>query len=271
MSGNSPTLFAHYLARWNLAPDGEPIVTPTSRLLPVRAGAVAAMLKIARIDEERVGNRLMAWWNGEGAAAVLAHDDDAILMERAAGGTSLAHVFPERGDDAASRTICAVLVKLHAARGRPPAPLPSLADWFAPLARTAQAQGGLFRVAAATAADLLTEPRDLVVLHGDMHHGNVLDFGGRGWLAIDPKGLIGERGFDYANIFCNPDHATATQPGRLARQASVVAEAEPLDRSRLLAWILAWAGLSAAFSLDDGHSPEPALRIAELAASEFRR
>jgi aminoglycoside/hydroxyurea antibiotic resistance kinase len=42
------------------------------------------------------------------------------------------------------------------------------------------------------------------VLHGDLHHGNVLDFGLRGWLAIDPKGLLGERGFDFANIFTNP-------------------------------------------------------------------
>jgi streptomycin 6-kinase len=40
---------------------------------------------------------------------------------------------------------------------------------------------------------LLTTQREKVVLHGDMHHGNVLNFGSRGWLAIDPKGLIGER------------------------------------------------------------------------------
>jgi hypothetical protein len=56
------------------------------------------------------------------------------------------------------------------------------------------------------------ERRDVVVLHGDMHHENILKFSSRGWLAIDPKGLVGERGFDYANIFCKPrqrdrDHA----------------------------------------------------------------
>jgi streptomycin 6-kinase len=37
-------------------------------------------------------------------------------------------------------------------------------------------------------------------------------------LAIDPKRLVGERGFDYANIFCNPDRHTATSPQRLSRQ-----------------------------------------------------
>jgi streptomycin 6-kinase len=104
------------------------------------------------------------------------------------------------------------------------------------------------------------------VLHGDLHHGNVLDFAERGWLAIDLKGLAGERGFDFANIFCNPDVAVATAPGRLKRQASVVAEAARLDRARLLRWILAYAGLSAAWTIGESGDPKLALSIAEMAA-----
>lgn len=100
---------------------------------------------------------------------------------------------------------------------------------------------------------------------------NVLNFGLRGWLAIDPKGLIGERCFDYANIFCNPDPEMATMPGRLSRQVRVVAEAAHLERHRLLTWIVAWAGLSAAFLVDDGLSPNAALTIVELAATELNR
>jgi streptomycin 6-kinase len=109
------------------------------------------------------------------------------------------------------------------------------------------------------------------VLHGDIHHGNILDFGERGWLVIDPKGLIGERGFDYANLFCNPDHGTATAPGRLVRQVEVVSEAAGLERRRLLQWILAWAGLSAVWHLSDGTTPETALEAAQLADAELRR
>ncbi len=37
--------------------------------------------------------------------------------------------------------------------------------------------------------------------------------GPRGWLAIDPKGLIGERGFEYANLFRNPDAEVALSAG----------------------------------------------------------
>ena len=110
-------------------------------------------------------------------------------------------------------------------------------------------------------------------LHGDIHHGNILDFGERGWLAIAPKGLLGERGFDYANLFCNPSHPVATAPSRLARQADVVARAANLDRMRLLHWILAWAGLSAVWGIEGGNDRhiEPTLRIAKIAAAEIDR
>jgi streptomycin 6-kinase len=94
-----------------------------------------------------------------------------------------------------------------------------------------------------------------VALHGDMHHGNILDFGSRGWLAIDSGGLPGDRYFDHGNIFCNPGHDIATMRGGLTSQIHVVAEAAGLERGRLLAWIIAWSGLSAVCLLDDGPVP----------------
>src|SRR5215467_4628943 len=100
-----------------------------------------------------------------------------------------------------------------------------------------------------------------------MHHCNVLRFGSCRWLAVDPKGLTGERGFDHANIFFNPDNQSASLPGRLAHQIRKVADAADLERSRLLAWIIAWSGFSAACSLEDHMPPTFALGIAEFAAS----
>jgi streptomycin 6-kinase len=261
-------MFGEYLKRWELTPDGEPIVTRTSRLLPVRSGDVPAMLKVAFLDEERIGGLLMQWWSGCGAARVMARDENAILMERAVSAASLADVARNRDDDA-SRIICTVLAQLHTPRGQAPVALPALSEWFESLRTAAEARGGLFGIAAVAALDLLSSQQDIVVLHGDMHHGNVLDFGPRGWLAIDPKGLVGERYFDYANIFCNPDAEMATMPGRLSRQVRVIAEAARLERRRLLAWIVAWAGLSAAFNLDDGLPPNGALTMVELAAAEL--
>jgi streptomycin 6-kinase len=266
-------MFSDYLELWELTPDGDPVVTPTSRLLPVRQGGRPAMLKVAVHPEERRGNLLMTWWNGQGAASVLEHAGDAILMERAQDTTSLAELARHGRDDEASRIICTTVGRLHAQGSAPPRHLLDglvpLTRWFEALAPAAAAHGGILRLAAATASGLLAMPRDVMVLHGDIHHRNILDFGPRGWLAIDPKGLHGERGFDYANLFCNPDRETATT--RLAQRARLVAEAAALDRHRLLQWILAWAGLSAAFMLEDGASPEGALAMAELAAAELSR
>jgi streptomycin 6-kinase len=264
-------MFSYYLERWALTPDGEPIITNTSKLLPVRSRGVPAMLKIALIEEERRGGLLMSWWDGQGAARVLAQDNDAMLMERAEDDQSLADLARSGADDEASRIICAALARLHAPRGSPPPALVPLTKWFGALGPLAESQGGILRFAAATASELLTSQHDTRVLHGDLHHGNLLHFGGRGWLAIDPKGLAGERSFDYANIFCNPDDDIATMPGRLARQVRVVAEAAQLEPRRLLAWIIAWAGLSAAFLIEDGLAPDGALRVTELAAAERSR
>ena len=78
--------FSPYLERWALQPDGEPFATHSSRLLPVRHRGAAAMLKISSAEEERFGHVLLNWWDGQGAARVLAYDHQALLMERATGG-----------------------------------------------------------------------------------------------------------------------------------------------------------------------------------------
>jgi streptomycin 6-kinase len=90
-------------------------------------------------------------------------------------------------------------------------------------------------------------------------------------LAVDPKGLIGDRAFDYSNMFCNPNSAIATAPGRLQRQVAVVSRAAGIERQRLLEWILAYAGLSASWMLADGDNPELPLSIAEIAIAELGR
>jgi streptomycin 6-kinase len=248
-----------YISRWNLIPDGEPIVTRAARLLPVLADGTRAMLKVATEPEERQGGALMVWWDGDGAARVLAHAGDALLLERAEGRLSLAEMAHRGCDDQACRILCAAAARLHAPRAKPVPELIPLAQRFEELEPAAAAHGGILVRCAQTARVLLGDPREVCVLHGDMHHGNVLDFGARGWLAIDPKGLAGERGFDFANIFTNPDvedpaRPLATKPEVFARRVEMVADAGRLERTRLLRWVLAWAGLSAAWFIVDGES-----------------
>ena len=265
-------MFEPYLNCWGLTPDGDPIVTPAARLLPVLRDGRKAMLKLAVEEEERAGGVLMAWWDGDGAARVLGHENGALLMERAVGSGSLSDMARTGRDNEACEILCATAARLHAPRFRPFPELTPLTHWFHALSPMAAAYGGILSRCDAASRMLLATSHDILPLHGDLHHDNVLDFGSRGWLAIDPKCLLGERGFDFANIFCNPDFAEATEPARFVRRLTVVTDAARLEPKRLLLWILAWCGLSMAFSLEDGEaSPFDLMRVAELAAAELDR
>lgn len=260
-----------WLARWRLELDGSPIATPTSRLFPVRQDGVPLMLKLALHEEERRGAAVMAYYAGDGAARVFASEGEALLLERASGGAALIEMARSGRDDEASAIICGAVARLHAPRELPTPPdLMPLQVWFQELDVAGIKHGGVFAEAAATAEKLLTEPGETVVLHGDIHHANVLFDATRGWLAIDPKGLIGERYFDYANIFCNPDLATATAPGRLQRQAKLIATVARLEPDRLMQWIFAYACLSASWSLAEGEDAIVSIAVAEIAARQLR-
>ena len=235
------------------------------------------MLKVAIDTEEKLGGLLMTWWDGQGAAQVFAHEDDALLMERAEGTNSLVDMVRSGRDDEASRLICRVVAELHAPRpmhgGRPASGSCSACTMVQGSgAGCGEAWRNFDRVRGngARTAGIGAGGGGVAWRHPPRQYSRLRS---SRWLAIDPKGLIGERGFDYANLFCNPEAEIATAPGRLARQVDVVAEAAGLERRRLLKWIMAYAGLSAAWFLGDGEW-EPAktpLAVAELAAAELAR
>jgi streptomycin 6-kinase len=262
-------MLAKYIDLWHLTPDGDPIVTSNSYLLPVRQGSALAMLKVAIDVDERRGSFLMSWWDGNGAAIVMARADDAVLLERAEGNRSLIELTRHGQDDQATQIICETISRLHLPHAGPMPELNSLEQWFDDLHMAAKRDKRTFAKSAAMAAHLLSAPLDITVLHGDIHHGNILDFGRRGWLAIDPKGVIGERYFEYANLFCNPHHDAATSPSHFKRRLEVVTETANLDRTRLLQWIVSWAGLSAVWLLEDGMPTETRITIAEMAIEEL--
>ncbi|HLP68414.1 MAG TPA: aminoglycoside phosphotransferase family protein, partial [Rhizobium sp.] len=238
MPADFPRDVGAFVERWRLVPDGSLSTTRSSWLLPVRYDGSPAMLKVARIPDERAGYLLVTWWGGEGAAGVLASSEDALLMERAASSDSLACMAWSGRDDEACRILCDAAARLHAPRRTPYPELHPLETWFQPLFDLAPTHTVL-AAAAAVAHQLLAAPRAIGPLHGDLHHGNVLDFGERGWLAIDPHGLFGERTFDYANIFTNPDlsdpdRPLATLPGRLEARLRIVVGATGVEPERLL-------------------------------------
>jgi streptomycin 6-kinase len=247
-----PEVQAH-LAAWRLQADGALITTRSSWVLPVRRDG-AAMLKVARIPDERHGYALIQWWEGQGAAQVLDGGPDALLLEK--GSRSLATLAWSGADDRATEILCTTAARLHAQRRTAFPDLHPIETWFQPLLEFSDPPDWL-RKSAGIAHALLSTQQSILPLHGDLHHDNVLDFGAGGWKAIDPHGLLGARAFDYANIFTNPDlsdpaRPLAVLPRRLEARLAVVTRAAGIEPALLLRWIVAWTGLSAAWFLGDG-------------------
>jgi streptomycin 6-kinase len=256
-------------ADWDLADDGEIFHLGNSLLQPVVSEGRQAVLKVPLKDEERRGFRLLACWNGNAAVNVYRHDKDAILMERAMGERSLKRMVLTGNEDEANRIVCGVVGQLHANVCPILSELVPLPVWFRSLEAAAGREGGFFARGHGVAQDVWVQSGDPVALHGDIHYDNILDGGSRGWLVIDPKGLVGERGFDYANIFCNPDLTVAGSPERLSRQVRLVADQAVLEVRRLLCWIIAWAALSASWMLEDGVDPVVPLTVGAIAEKEL--
>ncbi len=95
------------------------------------------------------------------------------------------------------------------------------------------------------------------VLHGDLHHNNVLLDATRGWLAIDPKGLFGERVYDVANLICNPwPHGRVVlDPKRALRCAEIYGRRLCLYPRRIMAFATAHAGLASSWAIVEGGDP----------------
>ena len=257
------------IIKWGLVEDGETITRHSSLQQPVNFEDTKAMLKVVMKPEERRVSALMICWDGKGAVKVLKHADEVLLLERAVGPESLRQMALNGSEDEANRIICGVVAKLHGANCNKVGDLVPLRSWFSNLGRANTKYGGVFGRCSNIADGLLNDPMDIVALHGDIHYDNILDSGKRGWVAIDPKALLGERGFDYANLFCNPTPEIALSETRLQKQVKLVAAAAGLEVKRLLQWIIAWSGLCAAWTLDDGNDAHVPIAVAENALKEL--
>jgi streptomycin 6-kinase len=129
----------------------------------------------------------------------------------------------------------------------------------------------LVKAAETLFAELIGSMAEPVLLHGDLHHWNILAAERQPWLALDPKGLAGEPAYEVGALLRNPlpQLLDAPQPGSLlARRVDQLAEALGFDRARLLDCGLAQAVLSAWWTYEDhGHGWEPTIALAELFAS----
>ena len=252
-----------YLTGWDLSKPKLLRQTMTSHIYTVTYDRETVILKLFSPSEtkEQIGAKALRYFDGCGAVRLLYADQGAQLLEYASGDELVTLV--ERGEDeAATRIIAQVLEQLHSFRQTvPDNGLFRLDDWFGELLRKAKSdrQAGLesiFIRSASVAERLLSDPQDVRVLHGDIHHRNIRQ-SPRGWLAFDPKGLVGERTYDCANTLCNPVITELTHNDtRLLTNAAILADKLKLDLSRVLAFTYAYACLNASWWLLQKDSSE---------------
>jgi streptomycin 6-kinase len=252
---------SHYLAAWELSNPQLLTQTMTSHIYTVTHGAETVILKLLSPSEteEQRGALSLRYFNSQGAVRLLRYDQGAQLMEYAAGEELVRLV--ERGEDQrATQIIAQVITQLHSVpQDAPYDSLVPLDRWFGALFAKAAAdrQTGIDSIyvrSAARTERLLADQRDIRVLHGDIQHYNIRQ-SVRGWLAFDPKGLVGERTYDCANTLCNPVMPELIHNDRrLLTNAAILADMLTLDLSRVLAFTYAYACLNASWWLELGGS-----------------
>jgi streptomycin 6-kinase len=248
--------------RWKVSAP-EPIAeTFSSRIWKVlREDGSPAIVKDLKpfddVADELRGWHYLAWRRGEGAVRLLDRDGNRMLLEYA-GDRLLSEHLAERGDDAATAIAADVMAKLLSPSEHTPAPnLQPLRERYMSLFRAAKTdrdagRTSLYVHAADIAERLLADQHEIRPLHGDLHHDNIL-LGPRGWLAIDPKGVLGDPGFDAANMFYNPldRDDLCLDPRRIAHMADIFGKTLDQSPRAILDHAIAYGCLSAAWHRED--------------------
>ena len=264
-----PELIARCEARWSLR-----VATPFANLTfnyvaPARrADGSAVVLKLGVPNKEgRTEIEALRLYSGQGMARLLEADagQGALLLEQLLPGTPLTSVAD---DDTATALAGHVMRQLRLLLPTEH-PFPTVEKWAAGLGRLREHFGGgtgplpaaLVARAEGLFRELLESSAAAVLLHGDLHHDNILAAERAPWLALDPKGVAGEPAYEAGALMRNPrPQPTAV----LARRASILAEVLEIDRQRILAWSFAQAVLSAWWNIEDqGHGWEGAIEVAE--------
>jgi streptomycin 6-kinase len=249
-----PALAQNRLDRWELTVVGSPRSGAVAWILPVRGpDGAEAVLKLQPVDDETIGEpEALRRWGGRGAVRLLAYDaaTGSMLLER----LDAQHTLGAEPDDLAAVTTIAQLLAVLTA-GRAPASirrldeiahamlddLPTVLDRL-----PAGPDRTLLRTCGDLLGELLDDPVDDRLLHWDLHYDNVLrsfrpEPAAR-WLAIDPKPLAGDVGFELLPALWNRWDAVVGS-GDLAahvlRRFDLMTEILTLDRSRAAAWTLA--------------------------------
>lgn len=258
-----------YCTEWDLSQPVHISSTQTSDVYRVNFQGKVAVLKILNSigkKYESNGPVALKCFNGHGAVDLLNANAGAQLLEYA-DGRNLRDLVEGGNDEFATQNICEVLTKLHSFSREFPSGIPTLREHFRALfAAAAIEPDSIYAKGARVAENLLASEKDLVLLHGDIHHRNIIESTTRGWLAIDPQCVVGERTYDTANSFFNPDDMPSIVEAeeRVRLLCRIFSEKLKFDSKRVLEFAFVHGCLSSVWCNEDGQNPESRLRITKL-------
>ena len=256
---------------WNLIVENT-LETQSSFIVFGRRGNQPVVLKVMRQpgDEWRCGE-VLSVFNGKGIVQVYEYIEGAVLLERLNPGTQLASIVLRGQDDEATEIMAEVIQRMSHSREALES-FVTVSDWGRGFERYLasgdnQIPNGLVELGQHLYAELCASQQSSSLLHGDLHHYNVLYDYHRGWLAIDPKGVVGEVEYEIGASLRNPyeNPELFTSPQIVERRIKCYEAKLELDPERLLGWGFAQAVLSAIWSVEDGFAVDassPSLMLA---------
>jgi streptomycin 6-kinase len=250
------------------------VATKTSLLVHGKRAGKPVVLKVVKQegDEWRCGE-IAAKFGGRGVVRIYEHMPGAALLEKLDPGEPLAALTIAGRDDEATDVLAMLLGRM--VPGDPPEGCATVEQWAGAFVRHAgsgdeRVPSSLVEPAQRIYSDLCATQRVPALLHGDLHHYNVLSDRERGWCAIDVKGVVGELEYELGAALRNP----IDRPDLFAKVDVVERRLERfglalgVDVGRARGWCFAQAVLSALWSTEDGHDAEREAALA-LARSLF--
>lgn len=191
-----------------------------------------------------------------GAVKVLSQANGALLLERATPGYSLKQFFPNRDDEAV--TIASeVIRKLHKMPKINLKGFPTINDWLTGLDTNHEILGQHLPKSRALGDKLLNTMNHSTLLHGDLHHDNILATGNE-WKIIDPKGVIGEPAYEVGCFIRNPIQNLPSHPDCLKiimNRVDSFSRQLNFDADRILKWCFIQTVLAAVWAVEDNINP----------------
>ncbi|MBW8309985.1 MAG: aminoglycoside phosphotransferase family protein [Candidatus Paracaedibacteraceae bacterium] len=212
---------------------------------------------------------------GNGAISLLTAEDGLLILEQAIPGTSLKSFFPQNDRDAIE-IACTTMQKLYQAKVGDKN-FPHISDWLR-LLYTYNADGdNQFLQAHQQRASRLTDKllssiQQTMLLHGDLHHDNILNYQGK-WLAIDPKGVAGEPAYEIAAFIRNPIPQLYAHPNFekfIKERILLFSQLLEIPPQRIQEWCYVQSILCWIWSLQDKGNPAPYQQFANFCAQLIR-